>query len=150
MEQRDALTAYNDVYKEQEELYRAAIRRCGLSDCAFWVLYALRDAGRPLTQSDICAAVYQPKQTVHSALKKLLEEDVLRLTEGRDRRSKYLVLTAVGEELTARTVDRVTAAEETAMDALTAEERTRLLLLFRRYNAALRQALSTAIEEKKE
>lgn len=150
MEQRDALTAYNDVYKEQEELYRAAIRRCGLSDCAFWVLYALRDAGRPLTQSDICAAVYQPKQTVHSALKKLLEEDVLRLTEGRDRRSKYLVLTAAGEELTARTVDRVTAAEETAMDALTAEERTRLLLLFRRYNAALRQALSTAIEEKKE
>ena len=150
MEQRDALTAYNDVYKEQEELYRAAIRRCGLSDCAFWVLYALRDAGRPLTQSDICAAVYQPKQTVHSALKKLLEEDVLRLTEGRDRRSKYLVLTAAGEELMARTVDRVTAAEETAMDALTAEERTRLLLLFRRYNAALRQALSTAIEEKKE
>lgn len=150
MEQRDALTAYNDVYKEQEELYRAAIRRCGLSDCAFWVLYALRDAGRPLTQSDICAAVYQPKQTVHSALKKLLEEDVLRLTEGRDRRSKYLVLTAAGEELTAHTVDRVTAAEETAMDALTAEERTRLLLLFRRYNAALRQALSTAIEEKKE
>lgn len=150
MEQRDALTAYNDVYKEQEELYRAAIRRCGLSDCAFWVLYALRDAGRPLTQSDICAAVYQPKQTVHSALKKLLEEDVLRLTEGRDRRSKYLVLTAAGEALTARTVDRVTAAEETAMDALTAEERTRLLLLFRRYNAALRQALSTAIEEKKE
>lgn len=150
MEQRDALTAYNDVYKEQEELYRAAIRRCGLSDCAFWVLYALRDAGRPLTQSDICAAVYQPKQTVHSALKKLLEEDVLRLTEGRDRRSKYLVLTAAGEALTARTVDRVTAAEETAMDALTAEERTLLLLLFRRYNAALRQALSTAIEEKKE
>ena len=150
MEQRDALTAYNDVYKEQEELYRAAIRRCGLSDCAFWVLYALRDAGRPLTQSDICTAVYQPKQTVHSSLKKLLEEDVLRLTEGRDRRSKYLVLTAAGEALTARTVDRVTAAEETAMDALTAEERTRLLLLFRRYNAALRQALSTAIEEKKE
>ena len=150
MERRDALTAYNDAYKEQDDLYRAVARRCGLSDCAFWVLYALREAGRPMTQSDICAAVYQPKQTVHSALKKLMAEDILRLTEGRDRRSKYLVLTETGEALMARTVDRVTAAEETAMDTLTAAERAQFLALCRRYNAALRQALSTAIEEKKE
>lgn len=66
-----------------------------------------------MTQSDVCAAVYQPKQTVHSALKKLAGEGYLQLTEGRDRRSKYLTLTAAGETLMARTVDRVTAAEET-------------------------------------
>lgn len=72
------------------------------------------------------------------------------MTEGRDRRSKYLTLTAAGETLMARTVDRVTAAEETAMDTLTAAERAQFLALCRRYNAALRQALSTAIEEKKE
>ena len=76
MERREALAAYNDAYKEQDDLYRAVARQCGLSDCAFWVLYALREAGRPMTQSDVCAAVYQPKQTVHSALKKLLEEGV--------------------------------------------------------------------------
>ena len=74
MERREALAAYNDAYKEQDDLYRAVARQCGLSDCAFWVLYALRESGRPMTQSDVCAAVYQPKQTVHSALKKLLEE----------------------------------------------------------------------------
>ena len=129
MERREALAAYNDAYKEQDDLYRAVARQCGLSDCAFWVLYALRESGRPMTQSDVCAAVYQPKQTVHSALKKL---------------------TAAGETLMARTVDRVMAAEETAMDTLTAAERTQFLALCRRYNAALRQALSTAIEEKKE
>ena len=50
----------------------------------------------------------------------------------------------------ARTVDRVMAAEETAMDTLTAAERAQFLALCRRYNAALRQALSTAIGEKKE
>ena len=42
------------------------------------------------------------------------------------------------------------AAEETAMDTLTAAERAQFLALCRRYNAALRQALSTAIGEKKE
>ena len=110
MERREALAAYNDAYKEQDDLYRAVARQCGLS------------AG----------------------------EGYLQLTEGRDRRSKYLTLTAAGETLMARTVDRVTAAEETAMDTLTAAERAQFLALCRRYNAALRQALSTAIEEKKE
>ena len=147
---RAALAEYNDIFKEQDDLYRAVARRCGLSDCAFWVLYALREADRPMTQSDICAAVYQPKQTVHSALKKLMAEGFLRLTEGRDRRSKYLTLTAAGKALMTRTVDRVTAAEETAMDTLTAAERAQFLTLCRRYNAALRQSLSRVIEEKKE
>ena len=136
-----ALAAYNDIFKELDDLYRAVARRCGLSDCAFWVLYALRESGRPMTQSDVCAAVYQPKQTVHSALKKLMAEGFLRLTEGRDRRSKYLTLTETGHALMARTVDDVVAAETAAMNTLAAEEQEQLLTLFRRYTTALRQYL---------
>lgn len=150
MEQRGALTAYNELYKEQDDLYRAAARGFGLSDCAFWVLYALREAERPMTQSDVCAAVYQPKQTVHSALKKLIGEGCLRLAEGRDRRSKYLVLTERGEALARRTVDPVMAAETAAMDTLTEAERTQFLSLCRRYNTALRQYLPRAVEQDKE
>lgn len=138
---RAALAVYNDIFKEQDDLYRAVARRCGLSDCAFWVLYALREAGRPMTQSDVCAAVYQPKQTVHSALKKLLRDGCLRLTEGRDRRSKYLTLTEVGQALMARTVDGVMAAETAAMNTMTTAEQEQLLTLFRRYTSALRQYL---------
>ncbi len=150
MEQRGALAAYNELYKEQDDLYRAVARGFGLSDCAFWVLYALREAERPMTQSDVCAAVYQPKQTVHSALKKLIGEGCLRLAEGRDRRSKYLVLTERGEALARRTVDPVMAAETAAMDTLTEAERTQFLSLCRRYNTALRQYLPRAVEQDKE
>lgn len=150
MEQHGALAAYNELYKEQDDLYRAAARGFGLSDCAFWVLYALREAERPMTQSDVCAAVYQPKQTVHSALKKLIGEGCLRLAEGRDRRSKYLVLTERGEALVRRTVDPVMAAETAAMDTLTEAERTQFLSLCRRYNTALRQYLPRAVEQDKE
>ena len=150
MEQRGALAAYNELYKEQDDLYRAVARGVGLSDCAFWVLYALREAERPMTQSDVCAAVYQPKQTVHSALKKLIGEGCLRLAEGRDRRSKYLVLTEQGEALVRRTVDPVMAAETAAMDTLTEAERTQFLSLCRRYNTALRQYLPRAVEQDKE
>lgn len=42
----------------------------GLSDCTFWILYALRENNARLTQSEICNFFYQPKQTVNSALKK--------------------------------------------------------------------------------
>ena len=150
MGQRGALAAYNELYKEQDDLYRAVARGFGLSDCAFWVLYALREAERPMTQSDVCAAVYQPKQTVHSALKKLIGEGCLRLAEGRDRRSKYLVLTERGEALVRRTVDPVMAAETAAMDTLTEAERTQFLSLCRRYNTALRQYLPRAVEQDKE
>ena len=150
MEQRGALAAYNELYKEQDDLYRAAARGFGLSDCAFWVLYALREAERPMTQSDVCAAVYQPKQTVHSALKKLMGAGYLQLAEGRDRRSKYLVLTERGETLVRRTVDPVMAAETAAMDTLTEAERTQFLSLCRRYNTALRQYLPRAVEQDKE
>lgn len=150
MEQRGALAAYNEIYQEQTDLYRAAARQCGLPDCAFWVLYTLREAQRPLTQSDICAAVCQPKQTVHSSLKKLESAGYLRFTEGRDRRSKYLVLTERGETLVRRTVDPVMAAETAAMDTLTEAERTQFLSLCRRYNTALRQYLPRAVEQDKE
>lgn len=150
MEQRGALAAYNELYKEQDDLYRAAARGFGLSDCAFWVLYALREAERPMTQSGVCAAVYQPKQTVHSALKKLMGAGYLQLAEGRDRRSKYLVLTEQGEALVRRTVDPVMAAETAAMDTLTEAERTQFLSLCRRYNTALRQYLPRAAEQDKE
>ena len=150
MEQRGALAAYNELYKEQDDLYRAVARGFGLSDCAFWVLYALREAERPMTQSGVCAAVYQPKQTVHSALKKLIGEGCLRLAEGRDRRSKYLVLMEQGEALVRRTVDPVMAAETAAMDTLTEAERTQFLSLCRRYNTALRQYLPRAVEQDKE
>ena len=150
MEQRGALAAYNELYKEQDDLYRAAARGFGLSDCACWVLYALREAERPMTQGDVCAAVYQPKQTVQSALKKLIGEGFLRLTEGRDRRSKHLVLTERGEALVRRTVDPVMAAETAAMGTLTETEQAQLLALQRRYNAALRQYLPRAVEQSKE
>ena len=64
------LRTYNEIYREQDQLYRTAARIMGLSEGAFWLLYTLREAGRPLTQSHICAAGCLPKQTVHSALQK--------------------------------------------------------------------------------
>lgn len=71
------LAQYNSIFRESDQIYRTAAKSFGLSDCAFWILYSLREASTPLTQSDICNQIYLPKQTVNSALKKLEADRVL-------------------------------------------------------------------------
>ena len=65
------LKQYNDITKENDELYREAAKKFGLSVCEFWILYFLRvEYAKPM-QSEICSSFYLPKQSIHSALKKL-------------------------------------------------------------------------------
>ena len=90
---------YNRILKENDELYRSAVKTMGLPDCAFWILYTLRESSETLTQSDVCYTLYQPKQTVNSALKKLADGGYIVLSEQKDRRSKPLSLTEKGQSL---------------------------------------------------
>lgn len=76
----DAFWKSNDrIYNENTLLYHRLARACGLPDCAFWLLYTLRSEEAPLTQTQLSEQLSLPKQTVNSALKKLVEEGVLRL-----------------------------------------------------------------------
>ena len=68
MEKR--LLEFDNIMKENDDIYRCAARLLGLSDSAFWILYAFRVEKEELTLREICNVLYQPKQTVHSALKK--------------------------------------------------------------------------------
>ncbi len=128
-----SLSEYNRIFRENDELYRDLAKRCGLSDAAFWILYVLRADSDGITQSEICAALYLPKQTVNSALKKMEFDGVIELTQQNNARSKSISLTEKGLALAERTVDRVIAAEEAAFSAMSEEERARMLALFRRY-----------------
>ena len=103
-------------------------RACGLSDCAFWLLYTMREEEGPLTQTQLSERLSLPKQTVNSALKKLVEAGVLRLeaVDG-NLKNKRVCLTEQGEALLGHTVDRVIALEGAAVSHLAAEERAAML-----------------------
>lgn len=120
----------------------APSRRWALSDGAFWILYTLRESRETLTQSDVCYTLYQPKQTVNSALKKLADGGYIVLSERKDRRSKPLSLTEKGRELAEKTVDRVIAAEHRALAGLTEEQQDAFIRLFRQYTDLLRDSLA--------
>ena len=77
------LLEYNRETKRLDDLYRCAVKQCGISECAFWILYTLRAEERQFTQAEICEFLIEPKQTVHSALKKLEAEGYLARTSAR-------------------------------------------------------------------
>ena len=119
---------YNRLYNESVQLYHRLARACGLSDCAFWLLYTMREEEGPLTQTQLSELLSLPKQTVNSALKKLVEAGVLRLeaVDG-NLKNKRVCLTEQGEALLGHTVDRVIALEGAAVSHLAAEERAAML-----------------------
>lgn len=146
--EREYLSEYNGLMKENDELYRNAAKAMGLSDCAFWILYLLRESDVELIQSDISSAICMPKQTVNSSLKKLEESGYIRLFEGNDRRSKLVRLTQEGTVFAAETVDRVLAAELRALGGMTAEEQSVFLGLFGRFTDLLKKEMSQMEREK--
>ena len=126
------LREYNDSLKAIDDTYRAAARRFRLPECAFWILYTLRVERAPLTQSEICALQHQPKQTVHSALKRLEADGLLKLAHGG---------TEKGARLAERTVDCIAEAEAEALLGLSDGEREALFSLLQKYNRLLRARL---------
>ena len=142
------LSEYNHLYKENTAIYRDLSVRMGLTESTFWILYTLRVEESPVTQSDMCAILGYPKQTVNSALKKLEQEGLLSLSGGRGRGGKPIRLTEAGIKLAEQTVDFVIEAEQRALLDLSTGEQTRLLTLMRRYNDALTSHFSAMGKEK--
>ena len=110
-----------------------------LPDCAFWLLYTLRSEEAPLTQTQLSEQLSLPKQTVNSALKKLVEAGVLRLEAADGNlKNKRVCLTEAGEAFLRRTVDRVFGVESAAAARLTEEERSALVALSQKLLDAFR------------
>lgn len=147
MEQPDReLSELNRITKETDEVYRKAAKALQLSDCAFWILYALRDTDTILTQRDICALFFQPKQTVNSALKKLEAGGYLSLSYTVNHKSKAVQLTERGRVLVAQTIDRVRERERLALQELTDEERQTFLRLSRQFSTQLKEHMQSLSE----
>lgn len=145
---KEYLSRLNNLFKENDEIYRNAAKRVGLPDCAFWIFYILREdsikkEGNILTQSEICSTMYLPKQTVNSAMKKLENDGYIRLFNTNDRRSKQVSLTPKGMALAENTVDRIIEKETDALAGMAADEKETFLRLYQKYNDLLNTKMQT-------
>lgn len=142
------LSQFNSALKENDDIYRGLSKFYGLSECAFWILYTLRVSETPVTQSDICGVMFQPKQTVNSALKKLENEGYINLNSAANRRFKEIVLTKTGITLAQNTVDNVIHAEIEALSTMSSEEFTNFMQLFGKFTKTLKHQMDNRINHR--
>lgn len=133
------LSEYNSIIKENDEIYHKDARKIGISDCAFLIFYIMREENGIVTQSTVCDAFYQPKQTVNSALKKLEREGYIELGTIAGGRSKQINFTKKGKKFAEETIDKVIASEQKALSGLTLKEQETFLSLFRKFTKLLKE-----------
>ena len=134
---KEVLAIFNATINGSEEIYRAVAKSFGLSDCAFWILYCIRQSEEKVTQKDICSFIYQPKQTVHSALKKMVKDGCIEVGDYNGKRHKYVTLTEKGEAFSQKTVDLVLAEEIAIFEDMDVSEREIAMKLLAKYSDSL-------------
>ena len=139
---KEVLAIFNATINGSEEIYRAVAKSFGLSDCAFWILYCMRQSEEKVTQKDICSFIYQPKQTVHSALKKMVEDGLIEVGDYNGKRHKYVTLTEKGEAFSKKTIDLVLAEEIAIFEDMDVSEREIAMKLLEKYSDSLSRRMS--------
>lgn len=140
---RQQLREYNTIYKETDAIYSKFARSSGLSDCAFWLMYSVREANGQCTQKELGDQWMLSKQTVNSALKGLERDGYLKLIPSEtNRRSKYVALTDKGVKFARKNIDIVFELEELAFQQMSPLERVAMIESSRKFQELfLKEAL---------
>ncbi|GEM_PF-144666 len=109
--------------KAQDSIYHKVAVKFGLSDTALWILYILSDGGEEHTQQELCRQCCFSKQTVNTAISKLVKDGFVTLEVLKtSRKQKKIILTESGRELADSTAVRLRQAEIKAYEKLSEEE----------------------------
>lgn len=127
---------FNVLYNQMTGIYHEIVKRVNLSECQFWILYALNVENKPLSQSEISEYLISPKQTIHSSIHKLIEDGYISLKETNGKK-KYYSLTRKGKQLSKKTVLPVIQIEVEAFDTFSEKERNQFIMLFKKYSEKL-------------
>lgn len=135
--------ALDVLYQKTDKVYYEFARGCGISETAYWILYAVEVSGGSVAQRVISEMFSYSKQTVNSALKTLEAKGLISLdfAEG-SRKAKVVSLTPVGRAFSDERIVPAIEAEDRAFSSLSVEERSEFLRLARAYTAAIDRELA--------
>ena len=128
------LQLLNRLYKESDHIYSKLAAKLGMTETAFWVLYAIAHSEEPRTQNDLCSDFFFPVQTIHSAINNLRKDGLveLQVIPG-TRNRKAILLTEKGKTFVAHTIHKADEIEKNAFLCFHEAEREQYLSLFRRH-----------------
>ncbi len=136
----EKINGINCFCNEIDAQYHRASLKMGITDSVSVVLYMLRDRGGECTLGEICKNFGISKQTVNSAVRGLEADGSVRLVPV-DGKSKKIVLTGKGEEVAAKTVDRLLLAERAAFETWEKSEIDEYVRLTRKHLACLKREI---------
>lgn len=138
------------LLREQDSIYHNTAVRFGLSDTAMRVLYLVSETDEVLTQQDLCRQNFSAKQTIHTAINGLVKNGFVELIPiPGTRNHKKILLTASGQALPDRTVNRLKEAEQRAYGRMSEEDLQTYLELTSRLTSHLREETDRLIQKKK-
>ena len=138
MKSNEYLEEINTQEKEFASLYKATAQNFGLTECAMWLLYFVSKSEKPLMQLDIAQQTMYPKQTVNSAVAKLVADGLVELkTTAENKKNKYMFLTERGKSLAQDTVEKMYIAETKAVKSLGRDKMNEYIRLHNEFIAAL-------------
>lgn len=135
--------ALDVLYQKTDKIYYEFARGCGLSETAYWILYAVEVSGGSVPQAVIVEEFSYSKQTVNSSLKSLEARGLVRLSfvEG-SRKAKVVSFTDEGRAFSEERIVPAIAAEDRAFSSLSPDERAEFLRLARAYTEAVDRELA--------
>ena len=132
------------MYREADKLYHEVASGCGLSDCAYWMLYEVVRKGGATSMSDLVETWCFSRQTISSAVKSLERVGLVSSSfASGSRKRKVVVLTEPGRAFAERRIVPAMEAEQRAFESLPVDERRELLRLVEKYTRAIDAELSS-------
>lgn len=133
-------TEFDRLYREMRELYHETASAVGLTDSGLTVMYTICELGEGCRQKDICQRCSAPKQTIHSALRKLIEEGFIRTEPGRGHEI-HIYLTPEGMKLANQIVLLLSSVKYQVPELLSVDVRAESVRQVRHFVSTLRKGL---------
>ncbi len=120
---------FNKVAREIDAAYHEASNKLGLSDSERDILYVLSQM--EASQSEVCAMTGLTKQTVNSAVKKMINAGYIEPLKG--EKKEKLIFTSKGKDYAESTIAKLVAAENKIFSRWSKEEQNEFIKLNQKY-----------------
>lgn len=134
------LNEFNSIYKAMGDLYHKISMKLGLSDSEFLILYALVELNIN-RQKDIADYFFMSKQTVNSAVKKLIKSEIIELRQSKDR-DMQIIFTEMGENFAKEKLVPIINIEKDTFVTMGKTESQELLRLTRKHMEIFKELIN--------
>lgn len=137
---------FNRLYQELSSLYYEVSSQTGISDSAFWIMYAIAELGDGCLQKEIAETHFISKQTISSAVRGLEKKGYITLQRGKGR-NMHLHLTAEGKVFVHEKVEPLMKIENSVYKEMSLAESRELLRLSQKYNDIFREKIAELLKQ---